>query len=187
MTEKHFAKGICFTSFPYKGYTVNLTVRDGGRQEAEDSLLALMDIINDVIDPTRVDAGLEDVKEVEFGEVTKAGVMGLDLGLLKYAPKASELKPGQVFEVTVNQYKLRDGEIVFGHTESKYPIHTHKLNDYGVKVMAKIFTDKWDSVFIGATDYFPIPKGDLIIKIECSQKTTDQGNPYRNLVGQRRP
>ena len=177
------AKGIAWTNFPYKGYEISLTVRDGGREEAEASLLALMDILNDVMLPT----SMEDAVEVPFGEVTKAGVMGLDLGLLKYAPKASDLKPGQVFEVTVNQYKLRDGEIVFGHTESKYPLHTHKLNDYGVNKMAEIFTDKWDSVFIGATDYYPILNGDLIIKIECSDKLTDQGNPYRNLVGQRRP
>lgn len=181
------AKGIAWTNFPYKGYEISLTVRDGGRQEAEDSLLALIEIINDVIEPTRVDASLEDVEPVEFGEVTLEGVTGMHLGLLKYAPKASDLKPGQVFEVTVNQYKQRDGEIVFGHTESKYPIHTHKLNDYGVKKMAEIFTDKWDKAFIGASEYQPIPKGDLILKIECSEKLTEQGNPYRNMVSQRRP
>ena len=181
------AKGIAWTNFPYKGYEISLTVRDGGREEAEASLLALMDIINEVIDPTRVDASLEGVEPIEFGEVTKAGVQGLDLGLLKYSPKASDLKPGQVFELTSNQYKQRDGEIVFGHTESKYPLHTHKLNDYGVKKMAEIFGDKWNKGFKACQEWQPIPKGDLIIKIECADKLTDQGNPYRNLVGQRRP
>lgn len=192
-------KGIAWTLVEYKGHKISVTVRDGGYQQAKDSadgLFTLIDTLEEehgttpFLERNNLHAKMFDgVEEVPFGEdkpVTLEGVTGMDLGLLKYAPKASDLKPGQVFELTANEYKLSDGKLAFYLEGSDYPLHTHTLNEYGTKVMANLFTDKWDKIFSSSQDRQPMPKGDLIIKIECSAKLTKEDNPYRNLVAVRR-
>jgi len=188
------ALGIAFTNFDYEGlsgnrYRISVTVRDGGRQEAEDSLLALLDIINDVIDKQFI-PDYEDIPERDFdGQVvTKDKVTGNYLGLLDYAPKSSDLKSGQTYELKVNAYKLKDGEIQFWNKDHQYPAHTHKLNEYGVKVMAEVLDHPgWDKQFKQSDNIEDFPGGEGIIKIEGSKKLTSAGNPYKNLVGFRRP
>ena len=184
------AKGIAFTNFDYpvgnRTYRISVTVRDGGRQEAEDSLLALLEIINEVVDPALVETMLKDIPEIDPDGISEDRVTGNYLGLLDYAPKSSELEPGQTYELAVDQYTLKDGEIQFWKGGGQYPAHTHKLNDVGVKKMAELFTVDWDKHFPKG-EYQPIKGGTLIIKIEGSQKLTSKGNPYKNLVGKRRP
>jgi len=145
MTEKHFAKGICFTSFPWKGYTLNLTVRDGGQEEAEASLLALMNILEEVVLPS----SMEDALEVEFtgtpsSPVTLEGVTGMHLGLLERAPKAADFKQGQVYEILVDEYRIRDGAIGFYKKGLEWAMCTH--NKYLVHLPLLEVRSLWRSL-----------------------------------------
>jgi hypothetical protein len=177
--------GIAFTNFDYKGksgknYRVSVTVRDGGQEEAEASLLALINIINDVIELDIVDPlpALDEVEPVVFG--------GSDLGLLEYPPKAGERKVGDVYEITVNEY-TNDGAKIQFYAGGEYPLHTHYLGEYGNKVMADVFVPEWTTHFPVANERREILGGDLILRILVSDKVNKKGNPYVNMVNQRRP
>lgn len=185
MTENHFAKGIAFTSFPYKGYTINVTCRDGGKDEAEASMLAIMDILNEVVLPS----SMEDALEVPYDEkpVTLEGVTGMDLGLLERAPKAADFKQGQVYEILVDEYRIRDGSIGFYKKGLDFALCTHKLNEQGMKKMTEVFkTDRWGEKFVASEERQAMPGGDLIIGI-IGGNLNSKDNPYKDLHHQRRP
>jgi hypothetical protein len=177
---------VVFTAYEYRGFKVSFTIRGDSISECLDSMEGQIDSLLKVgnkpwLDRFNVAEG--EVEREAKPAPPKDEVMGDFLGLLKFPPKASDLKSGQTYELTVNKYELKDGELRF-YGEGEYPAHTHKLNEYGVKVMADLFGATWDKHFKGEGD---IPKGDLIIKIEGSKKLTKHGNPYKNLIGQRRP
>jgi len=112
------------------------------------------------------------------------------LELVDFFKKAGEWKTGDVQECMVDQYRLGGGKIEFYRTDNEYPIHTHYLNDIGVKVMAQCFGDSWDKAFAPVTVPTAIPGGAFIIAVKGGAvRTTGQGagNVFRNLSGARRP
>ena len=112
-------------------------------------------------------------------------IMGRDWGLVdRYPPKASDLKPGDRFEVQVHEYKFGEGSVKFYVEGSEYPAINHSM---GHEVGIKIF----DEIFKGWA-----PKSDnekhilsksLILTVQCTgpDKLTSKGNPYKNLVAAR--
>jgi hypothetical protein len=204
------AKGIAFTSFGYKKYKLSVTVRDGGASLAIDSLIGLLDVIDKAeelgcvpfLERNNLNVDLiESATEIPFGKPAEedpfaefsAPTDPATYGVLEFPPKASEVNPGDEWELLVDQYELKDGAISFykENSEYEYSYHTHYLNDHGVKKMAELFTDKWDKIFTSAPVKAFMPGGDLVIKIVGSDtrrtKGSGKGNVFRNLEGQRRP
>ena len=169
------AKGIVWTTIPYKNYRLNITVRDGGKEEALDSLTAMIAIIDEYVEP-----------EAESVPERTPSVGGQDLGLLEYPPKAGDRVSGDVYEITVNEY-TNDGAKIQFYRGGEYPLHTHYLGEYGNKVMAEVFVPEWIEHFPIVVDRTPITGGDLILNILVSDKLNKKDNPYVNLVNQRRP
>ena len=191
-TETTEALGICWTNLPepYKGCNLNVTVRDGGEDEARASLQALKNIIDDEIgEPEEIKrvAGSVEVARANFSDVPLVSAPG-DLGLLEYPPKAADRNPGDVYEIQVQKYTRNKKKISFYIDDNEDPAHNHYLSDYGKGQMSQIFTDKWDEIFTEAADPKGIYNGDVILRILISDKKHQQYNfYYANLVNQRRP
>jgi hypothetical protein len=107
--------------------------------------------------------------------------MGKDWGLVKYKPKATELKPGDRYEVKVNGYKYNAKEIQFWDG-GQFPVLTHNMdNDTAIGIFNEIFqgwTPHKDDVLHDMLE--------LILTVQCTQKLTPQKNPYQNLAAARR-
>lgn len=128
--------------------------------------------------------GTQDPAWNEQGELNEP-IMGRDWGLVdRYPPKASELKPGDRFEVEVHEYKFNHENVKFYVDGSQYPAVTHNMShEVGIKIFDEIFKG-W------------APKSDnekhtlskaLVLTIQCTgpDKVTSQGNPYKNLTAAR--
>ena len=110
--------------------------------------------------------------------------------LVPFLKKAGEWKTGDVQEVLVDQYTLADGKIAFYKEGNEYPLHTHYLNDIGVKVMAQVFGDEWDRSFGVTAEKAPFLGGAYIIAIKGGKERTSgqgAGNVFRNFTSGRRP
>ena len=136
------ALGIAWVTIPYKGHRINVTCRDGGKDEAEMSLLAIIDILNENV---IMDKEIDFVPVPDFTDVPLVKAPG-DLGLLEYPPKAKERNSGDVYELTVNEY-TNDGQKVQFYAGGEYPLHTHYLGEYGNKIMAEVFIPEWAERF----------------------------------------
>jgi len=181
------AKGIAFTDFQYKGFKISVTCRDGGKKEAEESMLAIMDILNEYVIPDM------NVPEIPFDEpdpFDDKPTNPAEYGLVDKFPAAGDWNPGDEYEMLVTQYRIKDGALEFYKDDYEYPVHKHFLNEYGSQKMAELFVPDWDKHF-NATEQSPIVGGDLIIKVVGSEKRREsgsgRGNVFRNLEGQRRP
>jgi hypothetical protein len=131
----------------------------------------------------------EDAEEFPFDEgapieTEQEPIMGKDWGLCKYPPKASELSFGDKFEVTVDNYKVSDGNIKFFSPGGQYPVVTHNLkNDYTRGQFEEIFKG-WKPKEDGETHTTP----EMVLTVQCTgpDKQTKAGNPYKNLAAARR-
>ena len=176
------------------GFVVSITSRDGG--EVEESYQNIITFLADHPHLTpfvqynnqyRDTSSVVEEAQRLGGEVTEDKVTGQYLGLLNFQPKSSDLKPGQTYELTVDEYVANAKEIVFWKAGNQYPSHTHKLTSVGKKRMEELFGDTWDEFFIDSNEKEAMAGGELIIKVQGSDKLTNQGNPYKNLIGIRRP
>jgi len=209
-------EGIAFTSAVNKnGWQVSVTERAESSAEAVANLegtIALMidegytpfvsyinkyepvhELGETVTPPYAMDDPFPDVSMVDTAE-SLGGVVADPFSdapeLVDYLKKAGEWKTGDVQEVMVDQYTLAEGKIAFYREGNEYPIHTHYLNDIGVKVMAQVFGDTWDRTFGVAAEKAPFPGGEYIIAIKGGKvRSSGQaaGNVFRNFVSGRRP
>ncbi len=203
------AKGIAFTSFEKNGWVISFTVRDGGRKEAEDSVLAVLDIINGVLEPegcipfrSYTNRWAEDTPaSVAQAQVQPESADDEDpflipqelepaqaptnptlYGVVDFRPPAGDLNPGDKFEILVDQYILADDKIIFCKEGNEYPeIHTHNLNDYGKRDMQEFFGANWGAVFVPTVDIANIPGGAFVIEITGSNKRRDRGSGKGNV------
>ena len=194
MTE---AKGICFTNFRYKDrYNVSVTVRDGGREEAEASLLALLDIINDVIEPTLVQTHEIDFDGVDFddtGEPQRTPAKPAqqppknpaqyDVEVVEKLMKAGDWQPHDEQWIQVDEFKRDDKCVEFFKANDQHKVHTHYTNTtIGFDKMNQQFTDNWQKYFPEtAGKRFPIKGGSIIIKIVGSETRRTSGNAAGNV------
>lgn len=191
--SKDGAKAIVWTNVETpSGYVLSITSRDGG--DVKESYMRIIEFLADHPQLTPFNSyrnQWEDpdtvVEEAERlgGEVTKDKVTGDYLGIVPFM-KVSELKPGQTYELLINEYTHHGGKINFYGPGSEYP-HTHVLNNVGVAKMAELFTPEWDDKFPVTEEKKPFPGGDMLLKIKASTKVKKTGNPWANLDGARRP
>jgi len=105
---------------------------------------------------------------------------GRQMGLLEYAPKAADTKPGDVFQIEVNEYKATAKRVVFWKSGGQYPTFTHYLtSDYGLNKFRELFKG-WNP--IEDDEHHPLSKP-IILTIVTSDKPNKNGNFYRNLAG----
>jgi len=110
-------------------------------------------------------------------------VAGKDWGLLEYAPKAADTQPGDVFEVSVNEYKATAKSIAFWRSGAQYPTFTYSMaSEYGMNKFNDLFKG-WKPV--EDDEHHPISP-DLILTIVTSDKAKKTGTYYRNLEAVRR-
>ena len=148
------------------------------------------------IDPFPV-TPVDEVPQTAVGLAQELGGVEVDpfsvvptVELVDRLKKAGEWKTGDVQEVLVDQYKMGEGKIAFYKEGNEYPIHTHYLNEVGVKVMAQVFTNAWDKTFKNDNALHPFPGGPMIIAVKGGKVRTQgqgAGNVFRNLTSARRP
>ena len=106
-------KAVVWSTYEYKGFKVSFTVRDDFLTGAMDIMEAQIDSLLERgerpwLDRLNVaEVGTQNYPTEEQPPLEKDKVMGDYLGLLKYAPKASEFKSGQTYELKINAYKLK--------------------------------------------------------------------------------
>ena len=190
------ARGIAFTSVEYvdslgNRHKLNVTVRDGGYQEGRDSLDALKVIVEEEVQSQleRLPS-LDDVPEVEFGK-DPFPVNPSEYGVVDRLMAAGDWEPGDTQEILVTEYERAGDAIKFFKDDYEHAVHTHYINNKpGTDMMTHLFTDVWSYKF-PIKGKVKFPGGDMIIKIEGSNKRRDsgggKGNVFRNLIGARRP
>lgn len=108
---------------------------------------------------------------------------GQDFGLLEYAPKASETKPGDVFEIVVNEYKAEPKKISFWRKGAQYPSFVYNMTtDYAIGKFMELFKG-WEPAEDGEHHDINPP---IILTIVTSDKANKNRNYYRNLEAVRR-
>ena len=112
-------------------------------------------------------------------------VAGSNLGLLTSKPKASELNPGDRYEIQVEEYKATPVKIDFLRAGMQYPYVSHNMtNDIAIGKFTELFKG-WHPE--EDDERHPIPGGAVILAIQCTTKLNSHNNPYQNLDGMRRP
>ena len=213
--QKHNeAEGIAFTQlYGPNGLKVNVTHRGNSSTEAlEELMLTVVHAEKQFgLVPTFKSAGQPTKEVAKFKAKVLTGIQtdehghyveppldrngeqasmpltsGKDLGLVKYKPKASELKPGDIYEIEVDEYVASEKQIDFWSSTSKYPVLKHNLAIEGLR---KTFDEAFKGWDPGDTnsEREPIPGGAVILKVIGSDSLTSAGNPYSNLLGMRRP
>ncbi len=160
--------------------------------KAQDNIVSAPSITDDPFPITPVDEVPQTAVELaqELGGVEVDPFNESHVELVDRLKKAGEWKTGDVQEVLVDQYKMGEGKIAFYKEGNEYPIHTHYLNEIGVKVMSQVFKNSWDKTFKNDNVLHPFPGGPMIIAVKGGKVRTQgqgAGNVFRNLASARRP
>jgi len=203
MDENSEAKSIVWTTVQNPaGFVISITSRDGG--QVEESYLNIATFLADHAHLTPfvqyrnnyVSAEQAELQASTEREAKEKGLVGvaqelggvvMDLGLVPFPPGAKDRVAGQKFELLVNEYTNDTKKIQFYREGNEHPLHTHYLNDIGIKTMVEKFAPDWDTYFPMAVDREKIYRGDLIIQLLTSNTKNKQDNFYVNLVSTRRP